>query len=262
MENENLYDKLREIQSDGNHTINILQESIDVALQMSYFKLTTRIKKSIEPNVDYLSDVVQLYDPDVELATKKRLLCILASIDDPKYFRAIETFKKNAPDNLKEWSTLALQESKMLLESSLLDTKLLYISTGLGGKGEALRFFIVLVNKKNIAYDDSQAQIIEKELDFHFRRQNGEIEEIKFDGQYAQITCLLPLECNIGDVVKNVIKECNTYGGFIEEDFLLTNVKKLSTEEINQFLDDSVKNRKQQIKNFDLSSDIDDNQED
>jgi hypothetical protein len=236
MDSENLYDKLREIKADGSHKINILQESIDVGLQMAYFRLTSRIKKKLDREADHLINVTQLYDPEVEIATKKRLLCILASIDKPEYFRAIEQFKENAPEELKEWTILAEQESKMLLESTLLETKLLYISTGLGGKGGALRFFLVLMGKDNAHYQQSQTEIIKKEFDFYFRQHNGEIEEMFFDGQYARVVCLLPLDCNIGDVVKNAIKECNTYGNFIEENFLLTNVKKLDIDEIEQFL--------------------------
>lgn len=237
IQNKNLYDKLRLILSEENQTVNILQESIDVLLQMSYFKLTKKAKKNIRQDIDYLSDVTQLYDPEVDLSKKKLLLCTLASIDDPKYFRAIETFKENAPEELKDWTTLALQESKMLLESSLLDTKQLYISTGLGGKGESLRFFAAIINKTGTPFDSAQREIIEKEFDFQFRQQNGEIEEIEFNDKYAQIMCLLPLELNVGDVVKGAVKECNTYGGFIEDNFLLTNVKKLNTEEINQLLE-------------------------
>ena len=88
---------------------------------------------------------------------------------------------------MKDWTTLALQESKMLLESSLLDTKQLYISTGLGGKGESLRFFAAIINKTGTPFDSAQREIIEKEFDFQFRQQNGEIEEIEFNDKYAQI---------------------------------------------------------------------------
>ena len=119
IERENLYEKLRLILSEGDQRVNILQESIDVLLQMSYFKLTRKAKKNIKEDVDYLSDVAQLYDPEVDLSKKKMLLCTLASIDNPKYFRAIETFKEHAPDELKDWTTLALQESKMLLVISV-----------------------------------------------------------------------------------------------------------------------------------------------
>ncbi len=237
MDSENLYDKLREIQADGSHKINILQESIDVGVQMAYFRMTSRVKKNLDRDADHLKKVSHLYDPDVELATKKRILCIMASIDKPEYFRAIEQFKEYAPAELKEWTILAVQESKMLLESTLLETKLLYISTGLGGKGGALRFFLVLMGKDDTHYQKNQTEIIRKEFDFHFRQNNGEIEEMFFDNQYARIVCLLPLDCNIGDVVKSAIKECNTYGDFIEENFLLTNVKKLDLDEIEQFLE-------------------------
>lgn len=235
MEDQNLYDKLRELQAEGNHKINILQESVDITLQMAYYRMATNIKKDLDSKRDYLLEINKLYDPEIETSDKKKLLCTIASIEKPEYFRALEQFKTLAPQELKDWTTLAIQESKMLLESSLLETKLLYISTGLGGKGSALRFFLVIIGKDNKSFTESQIELLEKELEFQFNQNSGEIEEIKFDHQYAQVLCLLPLETNIGDIVKKIIKECNTYGNFIEENFLLTNVKKLELDEIAEF---------------------------
>lgn len=244
MDNDNLYDKLRALQAEGGHKINILQDSVDIKIQMAYYRISTKIKEKLNREEDHLYKTSKLYDPETGISEKKRILCTFASIDKPEYFRALEQFKEFAPIELKEWTILAIQESKMLLESSLLETKLLYISTGLGGKDSALRFFIVLIGKDNEHFKASQIELIKKELTFHFKQNNGEIEEILFDNQYARILCLLSLEKNIGDIIKSTIKECNTYGNFIEENFLLTNVKKLEIDEIEAFLN-STKSKNQ-----------------
>ena len=60
----------------------------------------------------------------------------MAAIDDVGAYRSIEKYSKNADDELKHWSLLALQESRMLLQSKLLDQSQIFISTGLGGEGK------------------------------------------------------------------------------------------------------------------------------
>ena len=77
---------------------------------------------------------------------EKKILCDLAFIDDVKAYRRIEKFIESASGTLKQWATLSLQESRMLLQSSLLDEQQVFISTGLGGKGKKLRYFVVFLS--------------------------------------------------------------------------------------------------------------------
>ena len=62
-------------------------------------------------------------------------------------YRAIESFLEIAEEILHDWAVLALNESRMLLESKFLDESQVFISTGLGGKEEKFRYFVVLMTR-------------------------------------------------------------------------------------------------------------------
>ena len=231
MNNDRFYERLQELKVDGTK-VSVMQDSIDISIMPSYYKISKKIKKELDDDYDYLSDVYKLYDPETDVETKQKLLCSLASFEKPEYFNALKKFKDFAPAELKDWAIVATQESKMFLETALLDTQTLYISTGLGGKEEALRFFIVLFHTDEQPFSDSQKQLIEKEFAFSFGKETGEIEEIVFEKSYVKIVSLLPFEKHIYTLVKDIVEECNNYGNFIKSKLLVTNVKKLSNEEI------------------------------
>lgn len=235
-DNNNLFDKLKEMAGQNSANINILQEQIDVKLQMAYFKMAKDIKKDMDKDYDYLQDVDKLYDPETPEEDKKKLICQLASFENVAYYRALEKYKEYADKNLKSWVTLGIQESRMLLESGLLDEKQLFVSTGLGGKGSKLRYFVVLINNDEAAYSDVQQDLIRKEFAYSIDKNGGELEEVEFDNKFAMLTCLLPLEKPVQEILSNTTKECNSFGEFIDENFLITNVKKMDAVEIQEFL--------------------------
>jgi hypothetical protein len=67
----------------------------------------------------------------------------------------------------------------MLLQSKFLDENQVFISTGLGGKGSKLRYFVVLVNSFD-KYDKLQQKLIKTELDFFLKKHDAELEQVRF----------------------------------------------------------------------------------
>lgn len=236
-EANNLFERLQDMVGDKNATINILQEQIDLSLQVEYFKKSKKIKKGLDKEYDYLSEVSKLYAPEVEIEEKKTIICQLAAFEKVSYFRALEKFRELADEPMQAWVTLAIQESRMLLESTLLDQKQLFISTGLGGKGSQLRYFVVLISTSKSDYSSTQQNLINNEFAYSLKKNGGELEEIVFEDKFAMLTCLLPIQKPIQDILNKTTKECNTFGEFIQENFLITNVKKMSSQEIDEFLD-------------------------
>ncbi len=260
-EQNNLYDKLKKMIGDKSANINILQEQIDVKLQMKYFQKAKDIKKTLDKEYDYLSEVNKLYEPEVPTEEKQDLVCALASFDKVDYYRALEQYKAHAEEDMQPWVTLGLQESRMLLESELLDEKQLFVSTGLGGKGTNLRYFVVLINNDDENYTDVQKDLIGKEFEYTIKKNGGELEEVQFEEKFAMLTCLLPIEKPVQEILSNTTKECNSFGKFIHEHFLITNVKKMTTEEIKEFLETQAKGDDFNIdidQNNDLNGEIDD----
>lgn len=236
MEENNNLKKIQEAIESLPENFSVLEEQIDVELQMEYFEYT-KDKSNNEAIEDFDEAEKQLYDPEIPDDDKKRLLVRLAGHDKVEAFRMIERFQKQAEGVLRSWAILAIQESRMILQSSLLDEQQVFISTGLGGKGQNIRYFITLLNEDiDIEFTDTQKKLLESEFQFFLNESEGVLEEIKFENGFALGLFLFPLKKNLQDIFRSFIDECNQYGNFLREDVIITNVKKLSIDEIKEFL--------------------------
>ncbi|MBU0764647.1 MAG: hypothetical protein KJ607_07425, partial [Bacteroidetes bacterium] len=170
-------------------------------------------------------------------------LSMLAAVDNVEAYRTIEAYLKNPEPGLREWAVLALLESRMLLESSLLEETQMFISTGLGGKGAKLRYFTVLLHKERKDFSGIQQRIVRSEFDFLFGKENCEIEEIEFNRHIVTLMALIPIEKSIRSLFGDCLAECNQYGNFIDRNYIVTNVKKLTIDQIERFLNSKDKNK-------------------
>lgn len=215
--------------------LNILEEEIDVQVQKEYFALLNKISRNLDtfPQLtkNYLENINDLFDEAIDPEIKKKMLVILATIDDVVTYRAIENFsKQNSP--LQKWAIIALQQSRILIQSSLLDDPGFYISTGLGGQGSLLRYFCVFPFQKEIELPEFQKKILKDELLSMIHRTKGALEIIEFHNHYATAIVLFSLQTDIPHIFADFIDECNQYGHFLTENIIITNVKKLTEEEI------------------------------
>ena len=236
MEEDNIYKKIQEAISHLPDNFSILEEQINVELQLEYFNYSRELKanSSEEQILDQQSD---LFNPEVPVSDKKKLLALLASIEKVEAFRTIEKYAKNPDAELKDWATLALQESRMVIQSSLMDEQQVYISTGLGGKGQNLRYFVVFIANEIIdEYSSIQQKMIRDELQYGLKGCDGFLEEISFTSELAVALLLLPVKTDIQALFSGIINECNQYGDFIRQDIIITNVKKMTVEEIRSFI--------------------------
>jgi len=127
-------------------------------------------------------------------------------------------------------------ESRVMLESEFTDERQIYISTGLGGKGNKLRFYILLLSSTGNQFLAYQQQVIEREFAFALHNDNCEIEELTIKTNYVELTVLTPIQTNIKQFIENIVLECNQYGNFITNAIIITNVKKLAESEIAQII--------------------------
>jgi hypothetical protein len=228
--------KIEQLLKNYPENVSVLEEAIDVKLQVKYFKETKKQKESLD-KVFVLEQKDKLFDSKLSLEEKKVLLCQLASVNEVEAFRTIEKYKANPDKDLTQWAILAFQESKMLMQSAFLDQKPLFISTGLGGKGNQLRYFVVIFTRDNTVFSPYQEELVEKEVRFAFKREGAELEEIEFMGYYVKFTGLVSLNTGLKNLLSEVVKECNELGDFLNTSILVTNVKKLSAGEIEQLMD-------------------------
>jgi hypothetical protein len=236
MEEENIYKRIQEAISSLPENFSILEEQINVELQMEYFNYGKDLNRNFSPEY-ILEHQADLFNPEIPVSEKKNLLVLMASIEKVEVFRTIEKYAKSPDPELKDWSILALQESRMVIQSSLLDEQQVYISTGLGGKGINLRYFTVFIGNENVEiYSPSQRKLIQTELEYALSKNEGIIEEIKFEENLAIALLLLPVKSDIKNVFSSVINEVNQYGDFVRPDIIITNVKRMEINEIKSFI--------------------------
>ncbi len=238
MEDEFLFDKIGQVLGNIPENFNILEEQIDIDVQFDYFKYSKELKHRGD-NEYYLARKDVLFGEEAGIEEKKEILTGLASLSEVASFRTIEKYNTSPDEELKQWAILALQESRMLLKSSLLDEQQVFISTGLGGKGQNLRYFAVFFNTlKEQKLSKLQQKVLLNELSCLLDKNDGEVEEISFFAGYTIAMVVLPLMAPLKDIFEDVIAESNQYGNFLSEDILITNVKRLSKEEIIKVIDE------------------------
>ncbi|KIO46475.1 MULTISPECIES: hypothetical protein [Porphyromonadaceae] len=242
MENqeEKQWNSMNDLLSKIGSQLNILEEEIDVDIQHTYMGMLEKLLKN-EKSFKSLCKRAQektdrLFDETVDEKEKQQMLIALATIDDIAIYRTIETFQKQ-DSKLKKWATVALQQSRMLIQSTLMDESTVYVSTGLGGQGSLLRYFCVYLANDNTLLKSFQYDIARKETELVITKAQGKIEEYAFFDKYITFTLLLPIEAELKEIFESIIDECNTYGHFLKENIIITNVKKLTPQEIDHFLD-------------------------
>ncbi len=235
MEHESIYNKIQELFGMIPENYNILEEEIDINLQMEYFDFSKKVKRNMTDD-DKVEERYFLFEEDTIVDKKKEILVKLASLEDVQAYRAIEQYLEEPDNGLRQWAVLALQESRMLLQSNLLDENQVFISTGLGGKGNKLRYFIVLLTKDEMVFDETRKKVVNNEFGAILTAQDIEIEEVHFFNHFCTISAVIPMDVAIKQVFKNAINECNHFGDFLRDHFIVTNVKKLSESDIESFI--------------------------
>ncbi|HYQ57768.1 MAG TPA: hypothetical protein VEP89_10515 [Draconibacterium sp.] len=236
MEKDKFYNNIQKALDDLPENFKILEERIDVGIQMKYFKFVKKLRdKGISESCFEARN--ELFDPEIGDERKREILCAIAVYDDVAAYRTLEKFVEESKGDMKQWGILALQESRMLMHSSLLDEQQVFISTGLGGKGKKLRYFVVFISDNEFEMlSSAQQKLLKDELIFELNHNEGEFESMDFMEGFSSALVMLPITAEIKDVFQRVIEECNQYGGFLSEDMVITNVKILSRGEIIQLI--------------------------
>jgi len=236
---DDIYDNLRDVIKNIPNNYRILEETIDIEVQKDYFESSRDIL--LDPNNDVLSEMIDKLENDAFSTEEGRtLLQKLALIDSVEAFRAIEKYSLQPNPELKEWSVLALQQSKMVLHCSLLDEQQVFISTGLGGKNDKLRYLLIFPFNNTVPpISNFQCISLEKELQYFLSKNDGEMESVNFEKEYATALILLPLKAPVSDIIKDILTECNQLGNFLSHNAMITNMKNFSHEEITQILNET-----------------------
>ena len=221
-------------------SFHILENNVPVEQQIAYFKDSGRLRKELKQqktsNDDYERYMLDLQNDELSDDAKKGILLKLAVSKQVRAHRIIEKYLQDPSPKLTNWAYMALIESRISLESELSGEKQIYISTGLGGKGNKLRFFVLILSTEGVPFLDYQRLMIEKELNYSLPKAGCEIERLKIEEKFVELVCLTPIKVHIKKILEAVILECNQYGSFLSEAFIVTNVKEMNQKEIDQVM--------------------------
>jgi hypothetical protein len=217
----------------------LIDEAIDLSIQKEYLSFSETIDFD---NVDYeevLTESDKLFDKRTSIELKKRILILLAHIGSPESCRTIEKYLKISEGNLRDWTLLSLKECRMFLESALLQEEGGFISTGLGGKENKLRYYFIVSSKDGLPFSETHRNTLKRGFETISHKYRSEIEEVNFEATYAMIGILIPMDVAIGEVIEKAISECNkTSEFFLLPDYYVTNVRKPTPEEISKYLEE------------------------
>lgn len=235
MEPEDIVKKIISGLSNMSENLNVIEREVDVNLQMKYFEFSRTLKKSLTK--EEIPTAIEKLQADISDEDQKEFLVLLSQTTDVKAYRAIEHFTENSEGEMKDWAYLALHEAKILLQGDLLGENQMFISTGLGGSGNSLRYFITLFANSDKTLETFQQKVINTELSILFKEYKAELEEIKFINNFVTLVVLIPFKVPINEVFSRAIEAINEFGNFMSFNFLLNNAKRMTPEEIKEFID-------------------------
>jgi hypothetical protein len=212
--------------------LHVLETSVSVEKQMEYFRFSEEVKNT-DSKSDIEAQINILSSPISSSAEIKYALAFLAGSGDVKAYRAIESYNEGHDD---DWAVMSLMQAKITLESEFSDEKQIFISTGLGGKGDQLRFFAFFKSNHLKNFSDYQKELIEKEIPYYIQKQGGILETIDIGEKYFTLLFLINIHVDIKMMLEQATSECNQYGDFINRNFIITNVKVFSEEDIRREL--------------------------
>jgi hypothetical protein len=216
----------------------LIDEPIDLSTQKEYFSLSETIDFD---NVDYkevLTGSDKLFYKDTPIESKKKILTLLAHLGTPESCRILEKYIKSPEANLRNWALLSLKECRMFLESVLLKEEGGFVSTGLGGRDNKLRYYFIVSSKDGLPFSETHKNTVKRRLETISHKYRSQIEEVNFEATYAMIRMLIPMDIAVGEIIEEGISECNKIGEFLSIDYYVTNVGKPTDEEISDYLEE------------------------
>jgi len=214
----------------------ILEQGIDIQTQIEYTNHSHSFDKGELTEEETIGLGIILLDKNVPLDKKKRALVLLAHLGTIVAFRQIEKYMNHPDNELKQWTLLALQECKMFLEGSLCDENMGFISSGLGGLDNKLRYYFLVLPLTNQRFTNTQKEIIKNEFPLVCKDLNSILETIDLSETFIGITVLVPLDIALGTVIETGIKKCNDLGNFVFEYYYATNQNIPDLKEIENII--------------------------
>ncbi len=214
----------------------ILEKGIDFKVQAEYVEYSHSFDRGelTEKETHALGNI--LFRQEAPIEVKKKALALLAHLGTILAFRIIEKYFKNPDKQLEQWTALALQECKMFLESAIMDVSTGFVSSGLGGLANRMRYYFLLLPLTDRLFTPTQSEIMRDELLLVCKELNCIMETTNFSGKSVGMTILVPMDVAVGTVIETGIKNCNELGEFVFQHYYVTNMNIPDESEITDII--------------------------
>lgn len=214
----------------------ILETGIDLQTQKEYLECSISFGRGTLSDEETLRLSNYLFQSGMNLGAKKKALCLLAHLGTAEAFRNIKKYCKHPDNALRSWASLALQECKMFLEGNLTETNTGFISTGLGGAENKLRYYTLVLPFKKTSFTKTQQKLISDEFSIVCLKENSKLETADLNDNYVGITTLIPIDVAPSSIFETAIFNCNQTGEFVMDHYFSTNVRIPNENEINEII--------------------------
>ena len=230
------HEDIREFLHNLPDNFDILEEGINVQTQKEYIDYSHSFDRGELTATETLNMGNSLLNAHIPLEAKKKALSLLAHLGTITAFRQIEKYYKNPDKDLKQWTSLALQECKMFLENDLSDQSIGFISSGLGGLKDKLRYYFIVLPTDDRLFTATQKNIIKEELNLVAKDISCIVESVDLSDTFVGLTVLVPMDVAVGTLIETGIKKCNELGGFVFKYYYVTNQNIPDKLEINSII--------------------------
>jgi hypothetical protein len=236
---DNIYEYFHKTFNNMKGRFHIIDQRIPMDVQVQYFKRAELVRSGDKQLTDEEFEAFReaLYDktPSPE-RDMEYMLTKLAVSGEVKAFRLLEDYAKRADPEVADWANMALVDSRITIEADLLDEKPVLISTGLGGKGEKMRFYVLIVASGDEPLQQYQREAVTREFDFAMPAEDCEIERMTVGDLHVEMLVLIPAKKDIPGMFNRIIAECNQYGNFHFNTVNVNNVRELPESEVDEII--------------------------
>jgi len=231
---ENIHDGGLELLFDGLPlNFRVMNMPLSVDTQMEFMEVMKNLdeQESVE---DWKTCEARLFNPETPLNEQKTLLAQLTLVDDVEVMRALERYAESCPAEVKDFAKMAAYQSKLFLEAAILGENQVVVASGLGGEGEKMRFFVALQSRNHKPLSAVQQRIVQKETAYQLKQYNVVAESVTFEGCYVKVIALIPMRTGVHRMFQQCIDACNELGEFLEKNMVISTVKVLNAEELDE----------------------------
>ena len=244
-----------------NSKIKILENIVDPEIQIEYFDFANQIREQKEV-AKAIENKEKLLQAETSIEEKRKLLVLLAVAKDVEAYRTIEQYAQNPDEELKDWAVIAKNESEITIQNYLLDEEYTIIGSGLGGKDNKLRFVVILITRNRKQLTDFQKDRLKKEIEITSFNFDCEIEKLTFGEYFVSVIGLFPLDETIERFFDTIVENVNEFGNFMDDFYIVSNIKEYSKKEIVKLIEDIEQKSKQRNIDYGDFGDVIDDQED